>query len=50
MMNKEPTREDILDLILEHAANQGTQMDEDALRGYSMEGLYDVFLDLEGNI
>ena len=52
MLNKqtEPTREDILDLILEHAANQGIQMAEEELRGYSLEGLYDVLLDLEANI
>ena len=46
----EPTREDILDLILEHAANQGIAMAEEELRGYSLEGLYNVLLDLEANI
>jgi hypothetical protein len=52
MMNQktEPTREDILDLILEHAANQGITMAEEELRGYSLEGLYDVLLDFEANL
>ena len=44
------TREDVLELILEHAANQGIHMDEESLRGYSFEGLYNVLLDLEANI
>jgi hypothetical protein len=52
MMKNEnqPTREDLLELILEHAANQAVRMDPDELKGYSLEGLYDVLLDLEANI
>ena len=52
MMKNEnqPTREDVLELILEHAANQAVRMDPDELKGYSLEGLYDVLLDLEANI
>ena len=49
MMKNEnqPTREDVLELILEHAENQGIEISEPELRGYSLEGLYDVLLDLE---
>ena len=47
MMKNEPTNQELIDLILDHAENQGITMDEDALRGYSLEGLYDVLLDLE---
>jgi len=49
MMKNEnqPTREDLLELILEHAENQGIEIAEPELRGYSLEGLYDILLDLE---
>ena len=50
MMKNEPTRQDILDLILDHAANQNVTIDLEDLKGYSLEGLYNVLLDLEANI
>jgi len=50
MMKNEPTRADILELILDHAANQNVTIDQEDLKGYSLEGLYNVLLDLEANI
>lgn len=52
----QPTREDLIVLIIEHMVNQGIEHPEmfleflEDLKGYSIEGLYDVLLNLEENV
>ena len=52
----QPTREDLTVLIIEHMVNQGIEHPEmfleflEDLKGYSIEGLYDVLLNLEENV
>ena len=52
----QPTREDLIVLIISHMVNQGIEHSEqfleflEDLKGYSTEGLYNVLADLEALI